>query len=93
MNSVLKNVSLQTIMNARRLLLCWATSFACVSSQAEDKTLMSTPDKDAVTGRLPAVPPTPANEAVKKFKVIDGFHMDLLAAEPLVASPVAMTHT
>ncbi len=45
-----------------------------------------------MTGRLPAVPPTPAKEAAKKFKVLDGFRMDLLAAEPLVASPVAMAY-
>lgn len=59
---------------------------------AEEKTLMSKPDSGAVSGKLPAVPPTPAQEAAKKFKVLDGFRMDLLAAEPLVASPVAMTY-
>ncbi|MBL9144193.1 MAG: c-type cytochrome [Verrucomicrobiaceae bacterium] len=60
--------------------------------RAEEKTLMSKPDSGAVTGKLPAVPPTPATEAAKTFKVLDGFRMDLLAAEPLVASPVAMTY-
>ncbi len=53
---------------------------------------MSAPGRDAVTGKLPAVPPTPAKDAAKKFRVLDGFRMDLLAAEPLVASPVAMTY-
>ena len=71
-------------------LLCLAI-FASIC-HAEDKTIMSTPELGAVTGKLPAVPPTPAKEAAKKFKVLDGFRMDLLAAEPLVASPVAMTY-
>ncbi len=53
---------------------------------------MSKPDHDAVSGRLPAVPPTPAHEAAKQFRVLEGFRMDLLAAEPMVASPVAMTY-
>src|SRR5207247_9635837 len=46
----------------------------------------------AVSGRLPSIAPTPAREAGKTFRVLDGFRMDLLAAEPLVASPVAMTY-
>jgi len=53
---------------------------------------MSTPERDAVTGKLPVVPPTPPEEAAAKFRVLDGFRMDLLAAEPLVASPVAMAY-
>jgi putative membrane-bound dehydrogenase-like protein len=38
---------------------------------------------------LKPVPPTPPNEAVKQFEVVDGFAMQLVAAEPLVASPIA----
>ncbi len=59
---------------------------------AQEKTPMSAPERDAVTGKLPAVPPTPPQEAAAKFRVLDGFRMDLIAAEPLVASPVAMTY-
>lgn len=52
---------------------------------------MAAPASAAVT-RLPSVPPkTPAEEAAS-FRVQDGFRMDLLAAEPLVTSPVAMAY-
>src|SRR5437762_941934 len=47
---------------------------------------------NAVRGRLPSIAPTPARNASKTFRVLDGFRMDLLAAEPLVASPVAMAY-
>ena len=50
------------------------------------------PPPNAIRGKLPSIPPTPARDAAKTFRVLDGFRMDLLAAEPLVASPVAMTY-
>jgi putative membrane-bound dehydrogenase-like protein len=61
------------------------------TSAAEQDPRMIAPS-NAVTGRLPAIAPTPARDAAKSFRVLDGFRMDLLAAEPLVASPVAMTY-
>lgn len=57
-----------------------------------EKGLMSVPEKGSVQGRLPFVPPTPPEQAAGKFRVLHGFRMELLAAEPLVASPVAMTY-
>lgn len=50
------------------------------------------PPPDAIQGKLPTPPPIPAIDAAKTFRVLDGFRMDLLAAEPLVASPVAMAY-
>jgi putative membrane-bound dehydrogenase-like protein len=38
------------------------------------------------------IPPRDPREAVATFKVRDGFRLDLLAAEPLVCSPVAMEY-
>ncbi|MFN0054010.1 MAG: PVC-type heme-binding CxxCH protein, partial [Planctomycetales bacterium] len=38
---------------------------------------------------LKPVPATPPEEAVKAFEGIDGFHMELVAAEPLVYDPIA----
>ena len=35
-------------------------------------------------------PPTPAAEAVKKFRVRDGFEVDLMASEPVVGQPLFM---
>jgi putative membrane-bound dehydrogenase-like protein len=42
-------------------------------------------DKD-----LPRVPATEPDKAVSTFQVRDGFHIELVASEPLVMSPVAM---
>jgi putative membrane-bound dehydrogenase-like protein len=39
---------------------------------------------------LPRVPPTAPQDALKTFRVKPGFHMELVAAEPQVVSPVAM---
>ncbi|MBL9115782.1 MAG: c-type cytochrome [Verrucomicrobiaceae bacterium] len=79
-----------------RLLRHSATAIATLllsdTAPAAEKTIMSAPAADAIKGKLPAVPPTPAIDAAKNFKVLDGFRMDLLAAEPLVASPVAMVY-
>jgi len=46
------------------------------------------PPLNGVHGRLPSLPPTPAQDATKTFRVLNGFRMDLLAAEPLVAITV-----
>ncbi len=58
---------------------------------AEVNSLMVAPPKP-VTGKIEPPPPTPPAEAAKTFRVLDGFRMDLVAAEPLVASPVAMAY-
>ncbi|HEX7449893.1 MAG TPA: PVC-type heme-binding CxxCH protein [Pirellulales bacterium] len=42
--------------------------------------------------RLPRIPPREPAEALKSFETLDGFQMELLAAEPLVADPVAMVY-
>lgn len=46
----------------------------------------------AAIPQFPRIPPKPPAEAAKTFQVLDGFRMELIAAEPLVASPVAMTY-
>ncbi len=61
-------------------------------SPAAEQDPRMVPPPNAIRGRLPSIAPTPAQEAAKTFRVLDGFRMDLLAAEPLVASPVAMTY-
>ena len=50
------------------------------------------PPANAITSKLPSIPPTPARDVANTFRVLDGFRMELLAAEPLVASPVAMAY-
>jgi putative membrane-bound dehydrogenase-like protein len=46
-------------------------------------------DRDYAT-ELPRVPPTEPAEALKAFQVAPGFRIEQVAAEPLVASPVAV---
>src|SRR5881397_1348055 len=69
------------------VLIC---SVVSLFAAAEDPRMV--PPRNAVSGKLPSAPPTPAREAAKTFRVLDGFRMDLLAAETMVASPVAMAY-
>ena len=67
-------------------------SFLVVSLYAAEQDPRMVPPANAITGKLSSVPPTSVREAAKTFRVLDGFRMDLLAAEPMVASPVAMAY-
>ncbi len=42
------------------------------------------------SGELPRIAPTPPEEALATFDVADGFEMQLIASEPLIANPVAI---
>ncbi len=54
-----------------------------------DRILDHVPPKD-LKAELPRIPPHEPQQALSTFKVQDGFHIDQVAAEPLVASPVAV---
>jgi putative membrane-bound dehydrogenase-like protein len=71
------------------LLIIFISSAGCFGADIDPRMI---PPPNAITNKLPSIPPTPATEAAKTFRVLDGFRMDLLASEPLVASPVAMTY-
>src|SRR5262245_27285650 len=73
------------------LVVLLTSSPARLGLAAEPDPRMVAPP-NAVRGKLPSLAPTPARDAARTFRVLDGFRMDLLAAEPLVASPVAMTY-
>lgn len=77
------------MLSPRLVLLTFA--FAAALGAAEVNSLMVAPPKP-VTGKIEPPPPTPPGEAAKTFRVLDGFRMELVAAEPLVASPVAMAY-
>src|SRR5688572_609040 len=62
--------------------LLFAPSFLMAAGPTNDLTVSS---KD-----LPRVPPTEATNAVKTFRIKPGLRLELVAAEPLVVSPVAM---
>src|SRR5688572_28241571 len=38
--------------------------------------------------KVPPAPPLSPDEAMKSFKVVDGFRLELAAAEPMVAHPI-----
>ncbi len=43
------------------------------------------------SSQLPRVPPTPPERALNTFRVKPGFRLELVAAEPLVVDPIAMS--
>src|SRR5262245_5701901 len=79
-------------MSARcwRIFACAVAVFVGISplltfAQAPKDSL----DKD-YAGELPRIPPTEPAEALKMFNVARGFRVEQVAAEPLVADPVAV---
>ncbi|MGH8247377.1 MAG: PVC-type heme-binding CxxCH protein, partial [Gammaproteobacteria bacterium] len=48
-------------------------------------------EPDVVASQLPRVPPTPPEQALGAFKIKSGFRLELVAAEPLVVDPIAMS--
>src|SRR6266496_82319 len=46
----------------------------------------------AAADLLPSYPPVEPRDVAKTFRVKNGFTMDLIAAEPLVSSPVAICY-
>ncbi|HSI63480.1 MAG TPA: PVC-type heme-binding CxxCH protein [Candidatus Saccharimonadia bacterium] len=69
-------------------LLPFAASLLCVPlfSAAQSPTQTTAPLA------FPSVPATPPDKAASTFDVLDGFTMQLVAAEPLVTDPVAITY-
>lgn len=55
-------------------------------------TMLAAPLRGEPSLQFPTIPPTPPAEAEKTFEVLHGFRMQLIAAEPLVTSPVAITY-
>ncbi len=54
-------------------------------------TTASAAEPSVVAKDLPRVPPVEAKDALGTFKVKAGFHLELVAAEPLVVDPIAMS--
>jgi putative membrane-bound dehydrogenase-like protein len=87
MNRQLKS---QRILSTLYRFIAWSclglTVFAAyvgpLAAQDEDKDLR---------GELPRIPATEPLDAIKTFKLIDGLRIELVAAEPLVTSPVDMS--
>ncbi len=86
----MKRISKAT--RAAFVLFFLGAGLSLVPALRAQQTLFSAPERGAVTEKLPTVPATPPDRAAATFEVLDGFRMDLLAAEPLLASPVAMVY-
>ncbi|QIF01057.1 PVC-type heme-binding CxxCH protein [Roseimicrobium sp. ORNL1] len=71
-------------MKPHPLLLPFAASLLCVPLFISGQT--------PAPLAFPTVPATPPEKAASTFDVLDGFTMDLVAAEPLVTDPVAITY-
>jgi hypothetical protein len=71
------------------LLLCIFLSSACKPHKQNDK--RSNVDTAAIRKSVADAAVVNAVEAIKKMRVEDGFEIKLVAAEPLVISPVAIT--
>ncbi len=64
------------------LLLAASLCAAPVSGRCEDD----------LAAALPRIPPTEPADALATFETLQGFRMELIAAEPLVVDPVAMVY-
>lgn len=74
-------------MKPPSILSCFAALLLGVLSSS----LAQSPPQPAPLA-FPSVPATPPDKAASSFEVLDGFTMDLVAAEPLVTDPVAITY-
>lgn len=72
-------------ISCRRAALSLALALAAASSLP-----LTAAEPVADASQMPRVPPTAATEASRTFAVRPGFRADLVAAEPLLESPVAL---
>lgn len=72
-----------------RNALCYILVAASVCAQAGDKRGEKQPDPPE-DWDIPASPVLSPAEALKSFKVVPGYRVELVAAEPLVEDPIAM---
>lgn len=70
-------------------VFCAAVCVVVLAVYAQNDGEQDSIDRD-YTAELPRIAPTEPSEAVKTFEVKPGFHMELIAAEPLVRDPVAI---
>jgi len=68
-------------------LLLLTSPILCIDAAEKPKPDVPTPDEYG--SLLPRIPAKSPREALKAFQTRDGFHMELVAAEPLIRDPVA----
>lgn len=72
------------------LFICIVEIFSCKAKNS-DEGKSSKPDSLAIRKSVPSAPVLSASEAIKKIKLEEGFVIKLVASEPLVEAPVALT--
>jgi mono/diheme cytochrome c family protein/glucose/arabinose dehydrogenase len=73
----------------RSTLFILASSFLPTAQAVHQKN--AGPEKVELKFKLPPPAPLSPEEAMKTFKVEKGFHIELVASEPMIESPVAMS--
>ncbi|REJ72849.1 MAG: cytochrome C [Planctomycetota bacterium] len=80
---------LSSIPSQWPFLTCVAVLFVALQLTADDK-----PDDDSAendySAELPAIPAMSPEESLAAMQLIDGFHAELVASEPLIRSPMGM---
>lgn len=72
------------------LLACLGQILAC-KNHNQTKGKLSKADSLAIRESVPPSPVLSAQESIKKIKIEDGFAIKIVAAEPLIVAPVALT--
>lgn len=75
----------------RRLVCCALLGIACVSTIAKIASIPAVLAEDDLSGELPRIAPTEPAAALGTIRVLPGFRIEQVAAEPLVHSPVAIS--
>ena len=71
------------------ILISWALILIAAGAPARRDAVAAEADVVDYSAELPRIPPTEPADAVNTFTVASGFRIELVAAEPLVSSPVA----
>ncbi|TWU07203.1 Cytochrome c [Symmachiella macrocystis] len=79
-------------MTRRRSKLITCGLLLAAVSLCGSRLLLNADEPPALAEVLPRIQPTPANKALKTFRLLNGFRLELLASEPLVTDPVAMQY-
>ena len=75
----------------RSLVIGVLAGFASAGTvTADDRPLETDSVERDYSTELPRIPPTEPLESLRKFRIADGFRIELVAHEPLITDPIAM---
>ncbi len=72
-------------------LWAWRAADRADGQQPAKRPEAKLPAEADLAGELPRIAPREPAEAAKTFQIVPGFRLELVAAEPLLASPVALS--